>query len=74
MKLRAAIVAMGLAPAALGIAAPAAADPAADPCQLAVTFLCRFVPMAADLDHNIDLTQETGVNNGQPVPQLPIGE
>ena len=28
------------------LAAPAAADPAGDPCDLGVTFLCHFAPIA----------------------------
>jgi hypothetical protein len=74
MKMRAVIVALGMLAAAFVAAAPAGADPADDPCQLAVSFLCRFVPMAPELDHDVDLTQDPGALNGQPVPQLPAGE
>lgn len=28
-----------------------------DPCDLAVTFICRLIPMAPDLDEDLDLTQ-----------------
>lgn len=38
--------------------APAIADPSEDPCQLAVSFLCRFVPVAPELDGDVDLTQQ----------------
>ena len=44
--------------AAVLFAAPAAAQPGDNPCDLAATFLCRFVPMAPDLDHDVDLTQQ----------------
>ncbi|MGH3644802.1 MAG: fibronectin-binding protein [Mycobacterium sp.] len=36
----------------------AAADPGDDPCTLAVSFLCRFVPMAPSLDGDVDLTKQ----------------
>lgn len=38
-------------------AVPAAADPITDPCQLAFSLFCRFVPMLPELEHNVDLTQ-----------------
>jgi hypothetical protein len=74
MKMRAVIVALGVTAAALGVAAPAGADPADDPCQLAVALLCRFVPMAPDLDHDVDLTQDPGALGGQPLPDTPAAE
>jgi hypothetical protein len=73
-KMRVVIVATGLLAAAFVVAAPAGADPADDPCQLAVTFLCRFVPMAPDLDHDVDLTQDPGALSGQPPPEAPAAE
>ncbi|MDT5100899.1 MAG: hypothetical protein QOC76_4636 [Mycobacterium sp.] len=73
MKMRAAIVVTGMIAAAFGATAPAGADPTDDPCQLAVTFLCRFVPMAPDLDHNVDLTKEPAIVDGQPLPEIPAG-
>jgi hypothetical protein len=56
---------------AVGLAGSAAADPGGDPCQLAVTFLCKFMPIAPDLDHDIDLTQGAATVNGRSMPQLP---
>jgi hypothetical protein len=73
MKIRAVIIALGVV-AALGLAPTAGADPSDDPCQLAVSFLCRFVPMAPDLDHDVDLTQDPGALNGQPLPEAPTAE
>jgi hypothetical protein len=35
--------------------APAAAEPGENPCELALSFVCRFVPIAPDLDHDVDL-------------------
>lgn len=34
------------------------ADPAGDPCVLAVSFFCRFVPIAPDLHGDADLTKQ----------------
>jgi hypothetical protein len=72
--MRAVIVAVGVLVAAFGMAAPAGADPGDDPCQLAVSFLCKFVPMAPDLDHNVDLSQDPGALYGQPLPEPPGAE
>lgn len=55
----------------LGVAGPAGAYPANDPCQLAISFLCQLVPVAPDLDQSIDLTQNPGTIAGEPVPQMP---
>ena len=68
---KAIIVAASASALALGLAAPATADFPDDPCPLSVAFLCSFLPIAPDLDHNIDLTQQSGIINGQPVPQIP---
>ncbi|OPX10182.1 hypothetical protein [Mycobacterium sp. AT1] len=47
--------------------------PADDPCQLAVSFLCRFMPIAPDLDHNLDLTRLQPTGPGAPLPEdLPL--
>ncbi|MBX5486283.1 MAG: fibronectin-binding protein [Mycolicibacterium hassiacum] len=42
------------------LAAPAAgAQPGGPPpCEFALAFLCHFIPMAPDLDHDVDLTQQ----------------
>jgi len=47
---------LAAAAAATMFATPANASPAEDPCELAITFLCQFMPIAPDLDHDIDLT------------------
>lgn len=67
---KAIVLAAAASAVTLGVAAPASANPG-DPCPLAVSFLCNFVPIAPDLDHNIDLTQNSGTIAGQPVPQMP---
>jgi hypothetical protein len=73
-KKRVLAVAVAAVGATLSLGAPAAADPVDDPCQLAVSFLCRFMPMAPGLDHDIDLTQNSGTLNGQSLQQMPAGE
>lgn len=37
---------------------PAGADPADDPCQFAMVFFCRLLPMAPALDGDVDLTKQ----------------
>jgi hypothetical protein len=48
--------------------APASAAPD-NPCDLAVSFFCRFVPMAPDLDGDVDLS--TQVPSAPPEESLP---
>jgi hypothetical protein len=70
---RTAIAAAAVLTAGLFLAAPAAADPGDNPCELAINFLCRFVPNAPDLDHDIDLTQQQPVDPNAPPPEsLPV--
>jgi hypothetical protein len=59
-----------LAAAPVVMAVPVAADPGSNPCQLAFSLFCRMVPIAPDLDRNLDLTQ------GQPPadPAAPLPE
>ena len=66
--------AVGAVGVALSLTGPAHADPAGDPCQLAVTFLCKFMPLAPDLDHDIDLTQGPATVNGRSMPQVPAAD
>jgi hypothetical protein len=44
--------------AALYLAAPAAAEPGYDPCEFAVNYLCKFIPIAPELEGSVDLTQQ----------------
>lgn len=61
---KAAIVALGTVTTGLYLAIPAGADP--DPCGTLPIFICRMVPMAPDLDHDVDLTQDpNGLSDGQ---------
>ena len=44
--------------AAVFLAVPASAQPGDNPCDLAINFFCKFVPIAPDLEDDIDLTQQ----------------
>jgi hypothetical protein len=70
---RTAIAAAAVLTAGLLLAAPATADPGDNPCELAISFVCRFVPIAPDLDDDIDLTQQQAVDPNAPPPEsLPV--
>ena len=57
--------------AAVFLAVPASAEPGDNPCELAVTFLCKFVPIAPHLEGDIDLTQQLPPADGPPPESLP---
>jgi len=44
--------------AAVFLAVPASAQPGDNPCDLAINFFCRFVPIAPDLEDDVDFTQQ----------------
>lgn len=44
--------------AAVFLAVPASAEPGDNPCDLAVNFFCKFIPLAPDLEGDIDLTKQ----------------
>jgi hypothetical protein len=72
---RTSIAAAAVLTAGLLLAAPATADPGDNPCELAITFLCRFVPIAPDLDHDIDHPQQQPVDPNAPPPEsLPVAD
>jgi len=68
MLKRTVIAAATAATVGLLLAAPASAGPDDNPCELAINFLCRFVPVAPDLDHDIDITQGQHVDPNAPPP------
>jgi hypothetical protein len=56
--------------AAVLLAGPASAEPGDNPCELAVTFLCKFVPIAPHLEGDIDLTQQQPpIDPNAPLPE-----
>jgi hypothetical protein len=70
---RTVIAAVSALGAAVFLAVPASAEPSDNPCQLAVTFLCKFVPIAPDLEGDVDLTkdQPPADPNAPPPESLP---
>jgi hypothetical protein len=52
------IASVGVAVGGWILPATAMADPANDPCPLAASFFCRFVPIAPDLGGDVDLTKQ----------------
>jgi hypothetical protein len=55
---------------AVFLAVPASAEPGDNPCELAVTFLCKFVPIAPHLEGDIDLTQQQPpIDPNAPLPE-----
>ncbi|WP_370501109.1 fibronectin-binding protein [Mycolicibacterium sp. jd] len=52
--------------------APAGAEPADNPCALTSVFFCRLLPIAPDLEGDIDLTQQQRpIDPAVPVPDSP---
>jgi hypothetical protein len=54
LTMKATIVVVGVFSAQTAVAIPSVADP----CPLAASLLCRFVPIAPDLDDDVDLTKQ----------------
>jgi hypothetical protein len=55
---RATIAALGVLTATVFLAGPASAEPGDNPCDLAINFSCKFVPIAPHLEGDLDLTQQ----------------
>jgi hypothetical protein len=54
-------------------AMPANADPGDNPCEFAINYFCKFMPIAPDLEGDIDLTQQQPVDPNTPPPEsLPV--
>jgi hypothetical protein len=67
------IATVGVAGAAVLLAAPAAADPGDNPCEFSISFVCRFVPIAPGLEGDVDLTQQQPpVDPAAPLPEPPL--
>jgi hypothetical protein len=72
MVKRTVVAAVSALAASVLLATPATAD-TGNPCELAINFLCRFVPVAPDLDHDVDLTQQQPIDPNAPPPEsLPV--
>jgi hypothetical protein len=71
---RTVIVAVATLTAGLLLAAPATADPGDNPCEFAVNYFCRFIPIAPDIEGDVDLTQQQppADPNAPPPESLPV--
>lgn len=58
MLTRATIAVAAIWAAAVSLAAPAPAQQGPPQCDLALSFICNIIPMAPELDHDVDLTQQ----------------
>jgi hypothetical protein len=60
---------------ALGIcsAAYAGADPGTSPCGPFSNPICAFIPLLPELDHDVDLTMDPGVLNGNGATDVHLG-
>jgi hypothetical protein len=73
MLKKALIIATSAIAAAAFFAAPASADPGDNPCEFAINYFCKFVPIAPDLEGDVDLTQQQPVDPNAPPPEsLPV--
>jgi hypothetical protein len=50
------VIAVCILSAGMPVAPSGFAESSDDPCELALNFFCRLLPIAPDLDHDIDLT------------------
>ena len=55
-------------------ATPANAEPGDNPCEFAINYFCRFIPIDPDLEGDVDLTQQQPpVDPNAPPPEsLPV--
>jgi hypothetical protein len=56
--IRTLLVAVAIAVIGIGLSGGPASAATDNPCDLAVSFFCRFVPIAPDLDGDIDLSTQ----------------
>jgi hypothetical protein len=69
---RTVIAAAAALTAALFLATPAAAEPGDNPCEFAINYFCKFLPIAPNLEGDVDLTQQQPVDpNALPPESLP---
>lgn len=76
MLAKALITAAAMATTAVLSAVPASAQPGPPPCEFALSFICNVIPMAPDLDHNVDLTEQLPpADPNAPLPEsLPVAD
>lgn len=67
------ITALSVLGAAVFLAVPASAEPGGNPCEVAINYFCKFLPIAPDLEGDVDLTQQQPVDPNAPPPEsLPV--
>ncbi|MGU3500938.1 fibronectin-binding protein [Mycobacterium sp. C31M] len=57
-RLAGGVLAVVVAAGVVQLVPPEGTDHAEDPCALAVSLLCRFMPIAPDLEGDVDYTQQ----------------
>ena len=73
MVKRTLIAAAAALTAGIFLAAPADAQPGDNPCEFAINYFCKFMPIAPDLEGDVDLTQQQPVDTYAPPPEsLPV--
>lgn len=73
--LRTVVAAAAALAAAVFLAAPASAEPGDNPCEFAINYFCKFMPIAPDLEGDVDLTQQQPVDPNAPPPEsLPVAD
>ncbi len=73
MLKRTVIAAAAALAAGVFVAAPAGAGPGDNPCEFAINYFCKFLPIAPDLEGDVDLTQQQPVDPNAPPPEsLPV--
>jgi hypothetical protein len=69
------VIVAAAAAAGLFLATPASAEPGDSPCEFAINYFCKFMPIAPDLEGDIDLTQQQPVDpNAPPAESLPVAD
>lgn len=55
-------------------AVPASAEPGDNPCEFAINYFCKFIPIAPDLEGDVDLTKDRPPANlnAPPPDSLPV--
>ncbi|HTH89068.1 fibronectin-binding protein [Mycobacterium sp.] len=74
MLRRPVIAAAAVLAAGVYLATPTSADPGDNPCEFAINYFCKFIPIAPDLEGDVDLTtdQPPADPNAPPPESLPV--
>lgn len=74
MLRRPVIAAAAALAAGVYLATPTSADPGDNPCEFAINYFCKFIPIAPDLEGDVDLAtdQPPADPNAPPPESLPV--